>query len=643
MATLGMTYDDSKGITEAPAPTKEPKQRSITADDILFTRYISPWSRPEGLTAEQWRAWVFYQPVAMICRETLTANILALDWEIVPRESKYRDELAPTIRYYTKLFERGGNYEPLGLDYTGLLEWLLTDLQDLPFGTGAEVGRKNDSPTGRVQWVKPLDAGTLYPTLNATYPVIQYYHSNNVIPFPSHAIVRTFMSPRTDILKEGWGLAPPEKVVLALEMLNRGDRYYANLLLEVPPAGILDLGDMEKDSALEWVKAFKSWTQGNLDAFSIPVLYEHTSQAKFLPFGKAPNDLMYDRITLKYAAIVCAAYGMSLGDIGLQSVSSSGETLAGSIRSERKTKRTGFARAKKKIKYLFDRILPDSLEFRFIDLDDELNVSLGRARLANATAQKLWIESGQFDAAEMRIQNMQDGIISINIPEEPPADAVDMSTNSPDKPGLLGYPQNASAGGQGEVKLSTVSVKRTKAFDNHVKRFVGKLNKEIVPIFEGVVKGISEDELYLVRSNINSSLFDENDALGLSTAVENAWKNEKWLKLDTKSVGDELKKLAENYIDDLQGVDFDKLGTEFSESIQESIKEFVGKSAIYILKDALLLEDALDDSVSVDYDSIVELSSNKLIEHFDEFVSACVNIEAAKIINKVRNEVLEND
>ena len=74
----------------------------------------------------------------------------------------------------------------------------------------------------------------------------------------------------------------------------------------MPPAGILDLGDMEKDNALEWTAAFKSWSQGNLDAFSIPVLYEHTSDAKFLSFGKVPNDLMYDRITLKYAAIVAA-------------------------------------------------------------------------------------------------------------------------------------------------------------------------------------------------------------------------------------------------------------------------------------------------------------------------------------------------
>jgi len=652
---LGMTYGDngSKGIVDVPKVTKEPRQRSLTADDILFTRYLSPWARPSSVTAEQWRAWVFYQPVAMICRETLTANVLSKDWVIIPRDSKYRDELSASIKYYTKLLERGGYY--YGFDYSALLEWLLTDLQDLPFGTGMEIGHKNDSPTGRVQWMKPIDAATLYPTLNMDYPVIQYYHSNNVIWFPKHAIARAYMSPRTEITYEGWGLAPPEKVVMALEMLNRGDRYYANLLLEVPPAGILDLGDMEKDSALDWVKAFKSWSQGNLDAFSIPILYEHTSPAKFLPFGKVPNDLMYDKITLKYAAIVCAAYGMSLGDIGFQSVSASGETLAGSIRSERKTKRTGLSRAMKKIKYMFDSILPDTLEFKFIDLDDELNVSLGRARLADATAGQILIQNGVLDAAEVRLQLLEDGVININIPEEPPQmDAQPLGKN-PERPGMLGRPEAASSGGQGEVRLSTISVKKSKAFDKHVSKFVKELSEEIVPIFESVVNGVSEDEFYLVRSSVDAALFDELDALGLSQAVENAWKNKNWLRLALGDVNKELATLAENYIleetegdvktlkNRLSKIDFDELGDKFADNISSAIKEFVGKSAVYILKDIILVEDMLDDTVSVDYDSIVELASNRLIEHFDEFVQASVNTEAENLLQKVKNEVTEND
>ena len=42
---------------------------------------------------------------------------------------------------------------------------------------------------------------------------------------------------------------------MALQMIGRGDVYYANLLLDTPQVGILDLKDMAKDSAEEWVKA----------------------------------------------------------------------------------------------------------------------------------------------------------------------------------------------------------------------------------------------------------------------------------------------------------------------------------------------------------------------------------------------------
>jgi len=640
----GITYSKDTGVTETPQPTKEKQQRSLNAEDILFTRYISPWSIPNNITAEQWRQWVIYQPISMICRETMTANILSLDWQIVPRESKYRDELSATMRYYTKLLNKGGYY--YGFDYSNLVEWLMTDLQDLPFGAGAEIGRKGDSPTGRVIWIKPLDAGTLYPTLNRDYPVIQYYHSNNIIKFPAHAIIRTYMSPKTNILQEGWGMAPPEKIFLALEMLNRGDRYYANLLLEVPPAGILDLGDMEKDSALQWAKAFRSWSQGNLDAFAIPILYEHTGDAKFMPFGKAPNDLMYDRITLKFAAITCAGYGMGLGDIGLQSVSSSGETLAGSIRSERKTKRTGFARSKKKIKFFFDSILPDSLEFKFIDLDDELNVSLGRARLASATAAQIWMQNNVFDNKEMRLQTLEDGIVSINVSEEPPKPKALPNAKNPERPGLMGYPQNASAGGQGEVKLSTISVKKSRYFDKYVGEFVKELSGMVVPIFKETTRGLSEDELYLVRSTIDGSLFGEDDALGLSVVIENSWKNKNWLRLALGDVNKELRELTEkslegeNLEERLHGVDFDKLGDKFIEGISAAIKDFIGRSAIYILKDMILVEDMLDDRTVVDYDSIVEAATGKLIEHFDEFVQAAVDIETKNVLQKIENEVM---
>lgn len=222
----------------SPLPTREAGQRSTNLSDTYFTRFTPAWQRPPAWTAGAWRAWVFNQPVAVICREHLISSILSLDWKITPREMKYKDELDGTIKHYTRLLENGGNNPELSLDYTGLIEWVTGDLLDIPFGSGAEVGRRGDTPEGRVMWFKPLDGGTLFPTLNRNYPVVQYWTGLEAVPFPAHAIARTYMSPLPMMDRQGWGMSPPEKIYFAMALLSRGDKYYANLLLDIPTAAI---------------------------------------------------------------------------------------------------------------------------------------------------------------------------------------------------------------------------------------------------------------------------------------------------------------------------------------------------------------------------------------------------------------------
>lgn len=652
-------------MTAIPQPTKESGQRSISQKDIYLTRYMTPWSRPYGeVTAASWRWWVFNQPIAMICRETLIANILALDWEISPRESSDRDELKYVIRHYSRLLEQGGNYPEFGLDWTGLVEWIMTDLQDLPFGGAAEIGRSGDSPTGRVRWIKPLDGGTLYPLNNADLPVMQQYGTKTVL-FPKHTIARTYMSPRPELIREGWGLAPPEKVFLAMAMLYRGDRYYADLLLDSPPAGILDLGDAKKEDAVEWVDAFREEVMGNPSSFKIPVLYEHTTETKFIPFGKVPNDIMFDRITLKYAAIVAAAYGMSLSDIGLQATSASGQTLAGSIRDERKTRRTGFARIKKKIKYWIESFLPESLKFDFIDLEGELNIELGRARLSTITALAAAQDKGMISAAEGRLILLNDGLFgSTTLPEEPPADAQPTLNKPVERPGSLGNPAMPSTGGQGEVKLSTVVTEKSKHFDSHLKRFVGEMSKSVGQIFDDSRDGLGEDELYLLRQAVDKSLFEE-DILGLTEIIKTLWKDKRWFKVTSeKGFATELENLAiekatkiaeEKYEDSyeeydleedivdfknaLHNVNWEKLSQEFINILDESVKTFLGKSAVYILKDVLLSEEDIFDNDSEEGYDIVDKVFKNLSENFDEYVSTCVSMETESLIKNMIEEI----
>lgn len=443
----------------APAPSREKGQRSLDPENAFLWRLLPSWLRPTWYEAEMWRNFVLMQPVAMNCKDTLIASVSSLDWKIEPRESSERDELKDEIKEYEKLLQNGS-----GIDFIELIEWIGSDYLDIPFGSGVETIRDPDSQEGKVVWLEPIDGGTLFPTLNDDYPIGQALKTNiiDVVYFPAHAINRLYMSPRTNIERKGWGMPPPEKIYLAMELLNRGDKYYASLLLDTPQAGILDLVNMDKVSATEWIKSFQDLMVG-IDPFKIPVLYEHESKAEWIPFGSPPTEIAFNSVTLKYAALVCAGYNMSLSDIGLGMSGNGGETLAGSIRQERKTRRTGFSRIKKKFKYFFDRILPEYLEFKWIDPDEELGVALGRSRLASLTAWNLAVDKRIISPKEARLQLIADGLVTISIPEEIPEEEFDVlpapttafgnnGKPSPKKPGMLGTQVPPSSGGQGEVK-----------------------------------------------------------------------------------------------------------------------------------------------------------------------------------------------
>lgn len=440
--------------TTAPAPDHQKGQRSIS-DPLYLIRYPYYAKQPLWATAQSWRFSVESQPVALLSREALIGSVLSLDWKIEPRDSDNRDELKSEIDYYTRLLEYTGE-----MDYTEHVEWVAKDLLDLPFGGASEIGRSGDSPEGRVIWIEPLDGGTLFPTQNFDFPVGQRVNGvPKEVYFPWYAIDRVFMSPRTEITRKGWGIAPPEKIYLSLEMVGRGDTYYANMLLDTPDAGILDLLDMSKDSAEEWVKAWRELLTG-IDAYKIPVLYQHTTPAKWISFTRPPTEIMFDVAMSRYSAIVCAGYGLTLSDIGLGGGSSGGNTLAGTIRDERKSKRNGFTRLKKKMEGYFNRILPSSLKFTFIDLDDEMSVALGRARLANATAWSSLINIGAFTAKEARLQTIADGLTTISLPEE--VDVNDLPQQQQpgtgaERPSMLGRPVSPSSGGWGEVAARSQS------------------------------------------------------------------------------------------------------------------------------------------------------------------------------------------
>ena len=624
-------------ILDTPVPNSKPYQKSIDINDLFLTRFMPPWSRPASLPAQTWRNWVLQQPVAIVCRETLIANLLDLDWKITARNPDYKEELDATIRYYTKLFTNGGDYTGLSLDYSGLVEWIAADLLDTPFGGAAEIGRKNRSENGRVQWIRPLDSGTLYPTLNQTWPVVQYWQGYEAVAFKDWEISRTYMSPHTNIWKEGWGMAPPEKVYFAIDLLNRGDKYYANLLLDVPTAGILDLGDMEKTAAEEWITAFKTFVNDNETSFRVPVLYEHNNPVEFLPFGKVPNDIMFDRITLKYAAITAASYGMSLSDIGLQTTSASGETLAGSIRQERRTRKTGFARIKSKITSFFNHILPSTLEFHLIDYDDELSVALGRARLASAQAFKTWQDSGNLSRQEIRSQIINDGLVDISIPDKLPADAKELAPQTPfgktggnKEPEMIGNAQPPSGGGEGEIRKSFTAKVTPKNFPMVTRKLVD----ELVPKLVDAVSS-SDDGGMVIRSLISDSLFEDDDKLGLQEIVMDMVGHRSIVSMDIDDAV--LRNWMESNLDYEDTPSLSPYIEEFKSNLKESVNGFIGKTLAYLINTSLTETDFANPS-DIQYNLIDEKVQKSFTNGLEEFLAIHIHDEAQKTLRKIKEE-----
>ena len=453
-------------ITKQSGQLSAPGGMGVGGNFLL--RQLPIWNNPNWLNANVWREFVRKQPVAVLCREAITNHLLSLDWNITARDSEQQDELKEDIKYYTRLLERGNAYYT-DMDFTSHVEWIIKDLMDLPFGAASEIGREYNSPNGKVTWIRPLDGGTLSPTLDNEYPVAQHFPNYQPVVFPREFISRIYLSPRTEIQREGWGMPPPERIYLAMEMLNRGDYYYSQLLMNTPEAGILDLGDTDKETAVEWVNSARDVLFG-INPLKIPVLYEHTSKVQWIPFGKLPSEIMYDSVTSRYITILTAGYGLTPSDIGMGGTSNGGETLSGTIRNERVSARSGKSLAKKKLQTYFNNILPETLQFEWIDFDDEKNVAMSRARMANANAASIWIGSQIFSPDEIRRQAIADGMFTITIPEtldrksvEWPTNALryigkntETPSNAPNTPenkgnNQIGNPKNPSQGGRGEV------------------------------------------------------------------------------------------------------------------------------------------------------------------------------------------------
>lgn len=399
----------------------EPKQKSLELPSFL-TRHVPVWTHPDWLSAQRWRTVVQNQPVAMDCEVTLLADITSTKWQVRAKKPKEEDILADDIEAYTEVLNPPGPGALNGFDIW--ISKMVQDLLTLPIGGNTEIIRWPDGmglfsrPTskGHIWRLAYIDGATLVPTFDMQFPIMQKLREDvtNAIFFQHNEIMRMVSRPRTPMRLWGFGMAPPEKIFLAINMLYRSDTYYANLLLDTPEAGLLDLMDMSKEDARDWLSSFRGLFEG-IDPYKIGVLYQHTQAAKYISFARPPTEMMLDKSTEKYAQITCAGYGLTLSDIGLGAPQ---KTLAGSIRDERKSRRSGFLVTREIIKNAINQnVMPDYLEFVWVESDEEAKIQRGRSFLLNAQAVAKAKEAGFITKQEGQQQLIKDGHITVEVKE----------------------------------------------------------------------------------------------------------------------------------------------------------------------------------------------------------------------------------
>lgn len=207
----------------------------------------------------------------------------------------------------------------------------------LPIAGNSEAAP--DDVSGMLGGLYHIDGATLYPTYDRAVPFVQInpYNGLDRVYFEPTNVVRLILQPRADLVRKMYQTAPLETAFPNIEALSRIYIYYLKQLGDTPMAGVLDLMDFSSDEAEDWAISFREMLSG-IDPLKIPILYDHTKPAKFVGFGRSPQDLNVVENFKRYAELTAASFGLSIGDLRLFEHE---RVLAGVEASQRVTNRSG--------------------------------------------------------------------------------------------------------------------------------------------------------------------------------------------------------------------------------------------------------------------------------------------------------------
>lgn len=328
---------------------RQPKAQQVPSD-IFITRGLFRFYDPSSLSPEQWRL-VAREPVNKMAQRFIQREVSSLAWEIT---SKKKND-ARVDDYYER-------WEDIFEDGQGFIVWLSRMVEDactLTFGAASEVGRDGED----LAWVQHVDGATLAPTYNRKTPYVQINPDNWMqrIYFKRGELVRLQINARPEIRWKEYQVSPTEDAFLSIEALSKIYLYYMQELTDTPAMGILDLMDLTGEEAKKWAKNFREMMQG-VDPLKIPVLYDHSAPANWIPFNRSPADLNILELFKRFAEITLAKYGLSIGDLRLFEHES---TKAGERVSQLVTERSGIGYWAALFEDYITKILPSGLIFAF--------------------------------------------------------------------------------------------------------------------------------------------------------------------------------------------------------------------------------------------------------------------------------------
>lgn len=349
------------------------------------------------LTTAQSRA-LARQGVPAACAGTLKHVITGLEWRVVDEAGQQGEE----TDYYELLLDnaRGLTGEVIG--FTEFMEKGASDILTAREGWSYEIVR---IPEGQYAGVPTqlvyMDAAELRPTGDPEQPVaLELELYDDPILFGADEVGRARWEAYNKRGMEFYNVHPVLKAYVALAMLTSEDNYTYELLTQVVPQGLLNLGTaFTREKAAEWKQAWDAakGAGGKLD--DIGLLYG-TEGAEFIRFGTPPKDMPFQHASYWYLTLVTANFEMSPFDLSYMTQIN---TKAGSEATVELSRNKGLKHLLRRIKDSIEQnVLPEGLFLDFPDLDPRDEQIEADVRLKNTQGLNAAVAGGWITRAEAR-------------------------------------------------------------------------------------------------------------------------------------------------------------------------------------------------------------------------------------------------